>query len=480
MVEQVTNLHDATTTDTCPDCGNDDFFVDATRGETICKGCGIVVFDRAIDTGAEWTAFDRESENKKSRVGLPRTDLHAREGLATIIGSGNFLATAGQSASARRLQRTHQRHAYTTTKERNMSKALPKINSICSILGFSKAIEIASARIYRKAVEMRVSSGRSMEVLVYASVYLASKVAKRPKPIEFYERIEGISRKDIHKTERKIREVCNVNVPLSDPREFIEEIAQISRIPLTQKVRAYNILNDVANRVPKVRIPCGLAASVLFFVCKGERMRIEQEIQVFQNQLTVLKNRDHPDETKIHDIKKRIVDLQTLKPFQTQRDIAVASGLRETTIRKGYKEIRLLLERRAKKQNIKNLPITDVVSNPVKKVLKKYRTIDWKNEEFLKIFESSKSMYAMFLRQKIMGENINIANKMLDYFREELPKNGITSTSITMGSIYGLMKSDPNRIGYYKEGIPTFSYWKSKGVNAFEDHCNKLDIPCVM
>ncbi|MGD9382277.1 MAG: TFIIB-type zinc ribbon-containing protein, partial [Candidatus Thorarchaeota archaeon] len=41
-------------TQTCPECGSTGVVEDITRGERVCGGCGLVLSDHRIDTGAEW------------------------------------------------------------------------------------------------------------------------------------------------------------------------------------------------------------------------------------------------------------------------------------------------------------------------------------------------------------------------------------------------------------------------------------------
>ena len=69
----------------CPECHTSSVVEDITRGERVCGGCGLVLSDHRIDTGAEWRAFSAEESDARSRVGAPvRYTIHDK-GLSTVI-----------------------------------------------------------------------------------------------------------------------------------------------------------------------------------------------------------------------------------------------------------------------------------------------------------------------------------------------------------------------------------------------------------
>src|SRR3989338_8119498 len=69
----------------CPNCYSGSFLEDHRKGETLCRECGTVVEDNAIDTTAEWT--NSEDEPNKARAGAPISLSRADMGIRTIIGS---------------------------------------------------------------------------------------------------------------------------------------------------------------------------------------------------------------------------------------------------------------------------------------------------------------------------------------------------------------------------------------------------------
>ncbi|MFX1452811.1 MAG: TFIIB-type zinc ribbon-containing protein, partial [Promethearchaeota archaeon] len=44
----------------CSECGSAEITNDETRGELICRNCGMVLSEKLIDQGPEWRAFNLE------------------------------------------------------------------------------------------------------------------------------------------------------------------------------------------------------------------------------------------------------------------------------------------------------------------------------------------------------------------------------------------------------------------------------------
>ena len=81
----------------CPECGNKNLISDETRGEIVCNDCGLVLRQRAIDSGPEWRAFTKEEKDSRVRVGGPSSYSVHDKGLTTTI------SKAGRDAHGRRL-----------------------------------------------------------------------------------------------------------------------------------------------------------------------------------------------------------------------------------------------------------------------------------------------------------------------------------------------------------------------------------------
>ena len=159
----------------CSECGSRNLETDITRGETCCVDCGLVLEDTTIDQGAEWRTFGPDDDGR-ARTGAPTTLRIHDKGLSTDIDWKNTdfsgRPISGKSrAQLYRMRKWQTRARTSTSRERNLQKALPEINRIGSQLGLASSHLEEASMIYRKAVEADMIRGRSIDALVASSIY---------------------------------------------------------------------------------------------------------------------------------------------------------------------------------------------------------------------------------------------------------------------------------------------------------------------
>ena len=297
----------------CPECGNYILIIDWSRGESLCSECGLVLIEKMIDQGPEWRAFTSDEINKKVRVGAPTTFTMYDKGLSTLIGWKNKdafgkLISPKKKAEIRRLRKWNTRTLTHDSKNRNLSQAMSKLDVISSHLGLSKELKESIAILYRKT--MKFARGRSIETLLLAAIYVACKIKSTPKSID--ELLEFASnpttnKKKINKCYNLILTELKLNVNISSPKAFVSKYC--AKLNLSGKIisRAVGILNIAEKlRVTVGKTPSGLAGAAIYIAgfLEGER--------------------------------------------RTQREISVASGVTEATIRNRYKELIKITEINAK------------------------------------------------------------------------------------------------------------------------------------
>ena len=70
----------------CPECGGINLILNKSKGEVICRDCGLVIEEKMVDFGQEWREFDHEQADKMRRTGSPMTFTKYDNGLGTDIG----------------------------------------------------------------------------------------------------------------------------------------------------------------------------------------------------------------------------------------------------------------------------------------------------------------------------------------------------------------------------------------------------------
>lgn len=288
----------------CRECGNKKFMEDHKTGEESCANCGLVHDNLVIDVGAEWSDYsDTSPEQSGERTGLPPTLLLHDKGLTTDIGWQNTdYAGGGMSVEGRklfgRLRRQHQRTRISSSTERNLAVALGELRRLASQMALPRTVEEEAAYIYRKAVEKKLVRGRSIEGVVAASLYAACRIRNVPRTLDEVGQFSRTGRKEIGRTFRAVAKELMLRVPPASPANYIPRFCSLLNLPPEVETEAQNILGRAEDiDLTAGRGPTGIAAASVYLasMIKGHQ--------------------------------------------RTQREVSMAAGVTEVTIRNRYKEI---------------------------------------------------------------------------------------------------------------------------------------------
>ncbi len=287
----------------CPECGNTNLISDSTRGELICNVCGLVLSQNLIDSGPEWRAFSSEEANKKARVGAPTTLTIHDKGLSTMIGWKNKDAF-GKSISPKmkaevyRLRKWHVRTRTNKSIDRNLAYAMNELDRFSSQLNLSKALKESAAHIYRKMAHKNLIRGRSIEAMLIASIYLSCRLNNIPKTLDDFIEFALVDKKKIARCYRLILIELKINIQVSSPINFIPRFCAELKLSGRTQNRAAELLKLAKKyHITDGKAPTGLAGAALYVAAiqEGER--------------------------------------------RTQKEISLAAGVTEATIRNRYKEL---------------------------------------------------------------------------------------------------------------------------------------------
>ncbi len=287
----------------CPECGHGELISDDSRGEIVCNDCGLVLTQRLIDNGPEWRAFSSEEANRKIRVGAPTTLTLHDKGLSTIIGWKNKDAfgkniSPKMKAEIYRLRKWHVRTRTNKSIDRNLAFAMNELDRFSSQLNISKDIKESAAHIYRKIVNKNLVRGRSIEAMLIASIYASCRINRVPKTIDDFMEFASVDKKKIARCYRLILNELKINISVSSPINFIPRFCADLNLSGKTQNRASELLKLAKKfHITAGKAPTGLAGAALYVAAiqEGER--------------------------------------------RTQKEISIAAGVTEATIRNRYKEL---------------------------------------------------------------------------------------------------------------------------------------------
>jgi len=287
----------------CPRCSKKEIITDSTTAEMFCAKCGFVITERVDNQGPERTFSDNTNKSRTgNRTSLTRHD----RGLSTIINpvnkdSAGKPLSASMKSSLRRLRLWDSRSSVKGTVDRNLLHALSELLKMKEKLSLSDAIAEKAAYIYRKALEKKLIRGRSIAALVAAAIYAACRESGTPRTIKEVSSEINIKRRDLAVSYRLLLRELDMKMPVVDSIQCIARIASKAGVSEKTKRYAIRILKKAEESQSLAgKDPMGLAASALY-----------------------------------------LASLKTGEKI-SQKQVAVASGVTEVTIRNRCKGLRLL------------------------------------------------------------------------------------------------------------------------------------------
>ncbi len=288
----------------CPECGSSRLIRDYERGELLCASCGLIIAENIQDLGPEWRAFDAEQKEKKARGGAPIKYMRPNKGLVTEIDQYNRDIRGGKispkkQAQLYRMRKWHKRVSIATSMERNLVIALAELDRVASSLGLPENIKESAALLYRKAVKEELIRGRLIESVVAAVIYAICRMQGIPRTLDEISRASGIEKKEIGRAYRFLKSELDVDVPLTDPGQYVPKFAAALKLGGDVQEEAIKLIKKALKKgLISGRGPTGVAAAALYIA------------------------------SAMHGEKK------------TQKEMADVAGVTEVTIRNRYRELK--------------------------------------------------------------------------------------------------------------------------------------------
>jgi transcription initiation factor TFIIB len=281
----------------CPDCGSINLRYDEQKGEIICQDCGLVVEEKMIDFGQEWSHFDEGQ--KKGRGGAPLSLQKFDKGLTTNIGEvSDIYRLEGLKKTRKFLRLKKWQERVSTSIERNLRLAMSELRRVASFLNLPNVVREEASRVYNLVLQRGLVRGRSMESVIAACVYAACRSYNIPRTLDEIANASDVERKEIGRTYRFVTRKLAIKVAPSNPKDYISRFSSILHLsPKTQNDALKILKKAEVSELTSGRGPAGIAAAALY--------------------VAALLNNEK----------------------KTQREVADVAGITEVTIRNRYKEL---------------------------------------------------------------------------------------------------------------------------------------------
>lgn len=262
----------------CLECGSTDIIVDSTRGEKICAVCGLVIEEKAIDTGPEYRVLDDSKD--VIRVGLPQSLRFADKGLSTRIGYDK-LDKKGRPLSldivrlGKRLQKT-QTIGTSSSLQRNLNSAVPQLERYKTMLSLSDNQFDEVLRIYRKIVELGLIKGRAIDKVLVACIYIVFKQCNSPRSINEIQMITRVPKQTILSYYQKFVPELKIQINPTNPIVFVPSYCNKLNLHQAIETKTIKFIKKINPVVYTGKDPRVVAATAIYIIAKKSRVHITQ------------------------------------------------------------------------------------------------------------------------------------------------------------------------------------------------------------
>ncbi len=261
----------------CPivGCKGAPIITDSSSGEIICGSCGFVLLERSIDPNPERIA-DASEFVTKTRTGPEQSLAMYDMGMMTVISDKDALGHSLSSYMKNtfgRLKVLNSR-SRAASSNRTLRSALLLLYSLKTSLGLPDSAVENSAYLYRKAMQKKITIGRSAKGIMCASIYLACRQTDIPRSLADISHASNVNKKEIGRACRNLIEKLEMSLDPSNPAEFVTKIARAANISEKTQRDAQKIILQLSEKGATAgKNPMALAAATLYLSCvlNGEK-----------------------------------------------------------------------------------------------------------------------------------------------------------------------------------------------------------------
>ncbi|MBR3363052.1 MAG: transcription initiation factor IIB family protein [Bacilli bacterium] len=167
----------------------------------------------------------------------------------------------------------------TYNKEKNMSRnlayALSKLEEYCNKLNLSEKAKIDTVKTYTDALEHNILSGRSVEVVMASSIYIACRINQCPYSVAEIATLCNVTQKQVMKIYKIICKELKIKLPLMKPESYITRYCELLEVSDSITDRAITMCKeaDEANII-NGKSPTTVASTTIYLssVIMGQKV----------------------------------------------------------------------------------------------------------------------------------------------------------------------------------------------------------------
>lgn len=251
------------TTISCLKCELEHLIVDVESGELVCSKCSIVAEDKMQESKVQFGSKDTEPSSLASYD----MDLSTVIGMKDNDGKGQRIPPSIKS-TLNRLRTWDHRIQLHNSKDRNLKRAFQILHTLKDKLNLSDVTVEKAAYIYRKALSKRMISGRSVEAVAVASIYIALRETQSPISLKEISKVSNIRLNNIARTVRLVSTELDILIPIADPKRSVSKVGNTVGLSEKTKREAVDLISHIKDiEYSDGKKPVALAATMLYLAC---------------------------------------------------------------------------------------------------------------------------------------------------------------------------------------------------------------------
>ena len=254
---------------------------DSSTGEVMCSSCGEVIAENVAELGPESSAQSGEDYLSKSRTGRKSTLAFNDMGLSTVIQQSDKDAT-GKNLSGE-MKRTFYRlrmwdkNSKALPGHRNMQKAFTLLEGLKAKLSLTDAAVEQAAYIYRKTLSKKIGRGRSITMVLSASLYAACRFTNTPRTIQDIANATNLRRTSIHRIYRLLVRDLDLTLETYNPVSFITRITtDVGASEKTKRDAVKFLIKAEELMITSGKNPMAMAATVVYMASIINEEKVSQ------------------------------------------------------------------------------------------------------------------------------------------------------------------------------------------------------------
>ncbi|MHA1488574.1 MAG: transcription initiation factor IIB [Promethearchaeota archaeon] len=265
--------------DNCPEC-HGRVISDVKRGDSICKSCGLIISEKAIDISSEGRNMYSHRERMKSTYGIPITIMNPNIKRQVIIDLTRFYNNK-KYGKFKRLVRVNQSNL---ENRRSLVLGLNVLKRICNNLKLPRSVVESTMLIFKRVFEKRLLKHYSVEAWIGACLYYICR--KERLAIAFNEIVSkgSINANKLRKCYKLLIKEFNLNVPVREAIIFVPRYCSELNLNSDIEKKIVETIKELPFGVVNGRNPIIVCAAVIYLICKfnGVDMTYRRIIDIFK------------------------------------------------------------------------------------------------------------------------------------------------------------------------------------------------------